>query len=124
VTQRKLAAGLALGGLLGLFAGARAALPPLPRAQSSRREAAADPARGGKLFRQNCAICHFSASTAKKIGPGLKGLAARGHYREGRKVDDASLRRWIEHGGRNMEGFSGRLKPDEVRDLIAYVKTL
>jgi cytochrome c len=126
VRQRtKLAAELALGGMFVALVAARAAFPPFPRPQSSRSEAAeTHAARGKMLFQRNCAICHFSASEAKKIGPGLKGLTARGSYRNGRKVDDASLRHWIEHGGRNMEGFAGRLKSDEVRDLIAYVKTL
>jgi cytochrome c len=122
---KKLGAFLALGGLAAALLVARAFARSPQIAQPSRAEAAApDSARGKQLFQHNCAICHFSTSTAKKIGPGLKGLYTRGHYQNGSKVDDASLRRWIERGDNKMEGFDGRLKPDELRDLIAYLKTL
>jgi cytochrome c2 len=121
-----LAGWLALGGLLAVPLVAHAQAHSPQPAQSLRAKAAApDPARGKQLFQHDCAICHFSASTAGKIGPGLKGLTTRGRYQTGGgKVDDASLRRWIEHGDTKMEGFAGRIKPDDLRDLIAYLKTL
>jgi cytochrome c2 len=80
-------------------------------------------ARGKGLYDARCEICHFSASTAKKIGPGLKGMGTRGKFADGSKVDDDKLRRWIVKGGKNMPGFAD-LNADEVRDLIAYLKTL
>jgi cytochrome c len=80
-------------------------------------------ARGKGLFDARCEICHFSASTAKKIGPGLKGVGTRGKFADGSRVDDDKLRRWIAKGGKNMPGFPD-LNADEVRDLIAYLKTL
>jgi mono/diheme cytochrome c family protein len=58
------------------------------------------------------------------VGPGLKGLMARGKYVNGKKLDDESLRAWIENGGKDMPGFKGALKEDEIRDLVAYLKTL
>ncbi len=123
---RKLAAWLILGGVLAALVAAHAWARSPRHAQASPAAAPApDPARGKQLFQHNCAICHFSASTARKIGPGLKGLSARGRYQiGGGKVDDASLTRWIERGDTKMEGFDGRLKPNELRDLIAYLKTL
>lgn len=80
-------------------------------------------ARGKGLYDAHCEICHFSASTAKKIGPGLKDVWTRGKFADGSKVDDDKLRRWIVKGGKNMPGFAD-LSADEVRDLIAYLKTL
>jgi len=80
-------------------------------------------AHGKGLYDGRCEICHFSTSTAKKIGPGLKGVGTRGKFADGSKVDDDKLRRWIVKGGKNMPGFAD-LNADEVRDLIAYLKTL
>lgn len=81
-------------------------------------------ARGEKVYDAQCEICHFDHSTKKKIGPGLKGLMARGKFSDGKKVDDESLRIWIEKGGKDMPGFNDSLNDTEIRDLIAYLKTL
>jgi mono/diheme cytochrome c family protein len=88
------------------------------------RRLSADATAGKATFEQRCAICHYSDSTAKKIGVGLKGLFARGKFANGAKVDDAAVSTWIEKGGKDMPGFRGALKPDQIRDLIAYLKTL
>jgi len=80
--------------------------------------------QGKKLFNTRCAICHYSASSAKKIGPGLRGLAKRGTYADGKPVDDASLRGWIENGGKSMPGFKGALNAEQIRVLVAYMKIL
>jgi len=86
--------------------------------------AAADVARGKKVFAARCAVCHYADSRAKKIGPGLKDLSRGGRYADGKPVDDASLRQWIEKGGKDMPGFKSSLNADQVRDLVAYLKTL
>lgn len=81
-------------------------------------------ARGEEIYDAECAICHYSRSTLKKIGPGLKGLTTRGKFADGRKVDDEGLRRWIENGGKDMPGFRQTLSAEKIRELIAYLKTL
>jgi len=86
--------------------------------------AAADQTAFGKdLFRQHCASCHFAETSAPKIGPGLKGMYDR-PFSDGKKVTDAGLMRWIEVGGKNMPGFKETMKPEQVRALISYIKTL
>ncbi len=84
----------------------------------------AEIAQGKQLFQAKCAICHYSESAAKKIGPGLKGLSKLGKDSDGKPVDDASLRAWIEKGGKNMPGYKDALNPAKVRALVAYLKTL
>jgi cytochrome c len=79
---------------------------------------------GKELFHQHCASCHFTETTAQKIGPGLKSLYARLKFSNGNKVTDASLARWIETGGKNMPGFKDAIKPGQIRELISYIKTL
>ena len=80
--------------------------------------------RGRASYKRFCAICHFETSTAKKIGPGMRGIYKRGTYADGKTVDDASMRAWIERGGKNMPGFKDSLKAEQVSELIAYLKTL
>jgi len=85
---------------------------------------AADQTAFGKdLFRQHCASCHFSETTAQKIGPGLKGMYAR-PFSDGKKVTDAALTKWIEEGGKNMPGLKETITPEQVRALISYLRTL
>jgi cytochrome c len=81
-------------------------------------------AKGKELFGTWCEICHFDKSSEKKVGPGLKGLFKRAKFADGRKVDEASLRAWIEKGGKDMPGFGDSLKAEEIQNLIAYIKTL
>jgi mono/diheme cytochrome c family protein len=81
-------------------------------------------ASGKDLFSQHCASCHFTETTAQKIGPGLKGLYKRQTFADGKKITDASVTRWIEAGGKDMPGFKETLKPEQIRALISYLKTL
>lgn len=85
---------------------------------------AVDAVKGKQVYEQKCEICHYSASTEKKIGPGLAGLLRRERFRNGMKADDENLRRVIERGGKDMPGYRNSLKPAEIKNLIAYVKTL
>ncbi len=91
---------------------------------STKPPAGSEVALGTKLFEERCAICHFNKSQVKKIGPGMKGLYQRGQFADGKAVNDASLRAWIEKGGKNMPGLKDSLNEEEIRALIAYLKTL
>jgi mono/diheme cytochrome c family protein len=95
-----------------------------PKSQPASTNPPAVLAAGKAVYEKRCAICHFSQSDAKKIGPGLKGLYANGKFSDGAKVTDAAVTAWIENGGTNMPGYRDALKIDELRALIAYVKTL
>jgi cytochrome c2 len=119
-----------------LVTGLCLATAALPLAQAPAKNASAQKSGGGspaspaeieqgkKHFNTRCAICHYSASPAKKIGPGLRGLAKRGTYADGKPVDDASLREWIEKGSKNMPGFKAALNAEQIRELVVYLKTL
>lgn len=86
--------------------------------------AAGDEVRGKAVYQRNCAICHHAASTAKKIGPGLKDVYERKTFGDGRTVSDDNMRAWIEDGGKDMPQFKNTLKASQIRDLIAYLRTL
>jgi len=99
-------------------------------AQSSAKKAApaanAEAVKRGKaLFQEKCALCHYDTSDQKKIGPGLKGLSKRGTFSiNGNKITDDSLKAWIENGDQLMPPFKDVLEPDQIKDVIVYVKTL
>jgi cytochrome c len=86
---------------------------------------AAPVARGKEVFEKKCAMCHFADSDAKKIGPGLKGLSKRGTFTvNGNKVTTEALTTWIENGDALMPGMKESLEPAQIKDVVAYVKTL
>jgi mono/diheme cytochrome c family protein len=81
--------------------------------------------RGKSLFQQKCSICHYDTSDQKKIGPGLKGISKRGTFSvNGNKISDESLKTWIENGDQLMPPFKDVLEPGQIKDVVAYVKTL
>jgi mono/diheme cytochrome c family protein len=86
---------------------------------------AAAVARGKGIFDKSCAVCHYADSDAKKIGPGLKGLSKRGTFSvNSNKVTDENLKAWIENGDQLMPPFKDSMEAAQIKDLIAYVKTL
>jgi cytochrome c len=101
--------------------------PPAP-ASSKKAEghaAAGSATRGKQVFEQKCAICHFADKEEKKIGPGLKGISKRGTFTvNGNKVTTEALKTWIENGDSQMPGMKDTLDAAQIRDVVAYVKTL
>jgi cytochrome c2 len=95
---------------------------PQKRVREKRR---ATLPRGKEVFEKKCAMCHFADSDAKKIGPGLKGISKRGTFTiNGSKVTTESMTKWIEDGDALMPGMKDSLEPAQIKDVVAYVKTL
>ena len=88
--------------------------------------ALSESAKSGKaVFQEKCALCHNAESTEKKIGPGLKGLYARGTFTgDGSKVTDESVKQFIQAGKGMMPPFKDTLEPAKQDDVVAYLKTL
>ena len=120
--------GLILG--IAIFAVAGALLAQDPPAKTSSKKAGSHAAggsatRGKEVFEKKCAVCHFADSDAKKIGPGLKGISKRGTFTvNGNKVTTEALTTWIENGDSMMPGMKESLEPGQIKDVVAYVKTL
>ena len=82
-------------------------------------------ARGKEVFQSKCATCHNDTSDAKKIGPGLKGIGKRGTFTvNNNKVTDETLKIWIENGDSLMPPFKDVIEDNQIKDVIAYVKSL
>jgi len=96
-----------------------------PAPKKSANASAGSATRGKEVFDKKCAMCHFADSDAKKIGPGLKGLSKRGTFTvNGNKVTTEALTTWIENGDSMMPGMKEALEPGQIKDVVAYVKTL
>jgi cytochrome c len=114
-------AALAIAG--AVFAQDPSAKKPAPAAGG--KASAASAARGKEIFDSKCAICHYADSDAKKIGPGLKGIGKRGTFTvNNNKVTDESLKTWIENGDSLMPPFKEVLEAPQIKDVVAYVRTL
>jgi mono/diheme cytochrome c family protein len=91
----------------------------------STKGSSAAATRGKPVFDKSCGVCHYADSDAKKIGPGLKGLSKRGTFSvNNNKVTDDNLKNWIENGDALMPPFKDNLDDAQIKDVIAYVKTL
>jgi mono/diheme cytochrome c family protein len=91
----------------------------------STKGSSAAVARGKAVFDKSCGVCHYADSDAKKIGPGLKDLSKRGTFSvNSNKVTDENLKNWIENGDALMPPFKDNLDDAQIKDVIAYVKTL
>ncbi|MCL6481714.1 MAG: cytochrome c [Firmicutes bacterium] len=117
-----IAVATALAAILALAAATTAPAPSSVQAASEQSTPSVE--NGKQLYDRYCAACHYPATTAKKIGPGLKAIYSRGKFEDGTPVNDPTLRRWIEKGGKNMPGFEKSLTPQQIADVIAYLKTL
>src|SRR5439155_16154836 len=76
----------------------------------------ANPDRGKTVFQQaGCGNCHAlgDANASGQIGPNL----------DQARPDYETVRAKVESGGGGMPSFSGRLTPQQIRDVAAYVAT-
>jgi len=111
--------------LLGMAVAVFAQDPPAKAPAKKTAASKGSPTKGKEVFDQKCGLCHFADSDAKKIGPGLKGISKRGTFTvNNNKFTDESLKTWIENGDQLMPPFKDVLDEGQIKDVIAYVKTL
>jgi cytochrome c len=122
VKRNYLVLGIALLAMAVAVAAQDPAAKPAPKKAAAAKGSAT---KGKEVFDQKCGLCHFADSDAKKIGPGLKGISKRGTFTvNNNKVTDDNLKTWIENGDSLMPPFKDVLEEQQIRDIIAYVKTL
>jgi len=97
---------------------------PAKKAAPARVASAGDIKKGKQVYEDYCSVCHFSTNREKKVGPGLRGIYKRGKFADGKKVDDATMRVWIEKGGKDMPAFEESITKEQIEGLIAYLKTI
>lgn len=111
-------------GTAGLLVASVAARGQSSDAEKKSSKVAEGVARGKTQFKGNCVICHFETSDKKKVGPGLKGFGTRTTFADGTKITDARIHDLIANGGKDMPPFLETVSDAQIRDLIAYLKTL
>jgi cytochrome c6 len=75
-----------------------------------------------KTFKAKCVACHGAdgsgTDTGKKLG------AHDFHSADAQKISDADLVNEISRGKNKMPAYGKTLKPDEIKDLAAYIRDL
>lgn len=76
-----------------------------------------------KVYKTNCVLCHAadgSGSSPSGKALGAKDLASS----EVQKKTDAELTEVIAKGRGKMPAFGAKLKPDDIKQLIAYIRAM
>ena len=82
-------------------------------------------AAGRKSYDAECDRCHEPYSTKGKKGPGLKGVFQHQYLEHsGLPANDERVSDIIRLGRNEMPGYSQKLSPQELQDLLAYLHTL
>jgi ubiquinol-cytochrome c reductase cytochrome c subunit len=102
---------------LGAFIQANGGGPQRP-AEEGEALRGGDPARGGELFRLNCASCHNFVGTGIALSSGKYAPSLD-------QSTELDIYTAMQTGPQSMPKFSDRqLTPEEKRDIIAYVKSV
>jgi cytochrome c6 len=83
----------------------------------------ADDATGAVLYKTKCAACHGAdgkGETTMGKANKLKDLGSE----DVQKESDADLAAIIGNGKSKMPAYGKSLKPDQIKDLVAYIRTL
>ena len=77
---------------------------------------------GADTFKSKCAACHGADGTGSAVG---KKMGAHDFTSaEVQKMSDAELTEVITNGKNKMPKYADKLKPEEVKGLVAYIRTL
>jgi mono/diheme cytochrome c family protein len=88
----------------------------LPTATQGQSDAA-------KLYKTNCALCHSADGSGDS--PSGKALHAKDlRSQEVQKQSDEALSEVITKGKGKMPAFGAKIKPDDVKKLVAYLREL
>ena len=80
---------------------------------------------GRKIYDAECDRCHEPYSTRGKKGPGLKGVFQHKYLSlSGLPANDERVTDIIRLGRNEMPGYSQKLSPQDIQDLLAYLHTL
>ncbi len=79
-------------------------------------------AQSADLFKSKCVMCHGADGTGSAVG---KKMGAHDFTTaEVQKMSDADLTGIITNGKNKMPKYADKLKPEEIKGLVAYIRTL
>ena len=80
---------------------------------------------GRRIYDAECDRCHQPYSTRGRKGPGLKGIFQHKYLSlSGLPANDDRVADIIRLGRNEMPGFSQKLSPQDMQDLLTYLHTL
>ena len=85
--------------------------------------AAAPQGDGAAIFKSRCAMCH-GADGAGKTPMGEKQGAKDLKSDVVQKQTDAQITESIDKGKGKMPGYAEKLKPEEIKQLVAHIRSL
>jgi len=94
----------------------------------SQSWAAGDAAKGEKVFKANCIVCHGDKGDGKGAAAAALTPKPRNFTdaNEMKGIDDARIHKSVMEGrpGTAMVSFAKTLSAGDIEDVIAYIKTL
>ena len=75
---------------------------------------------GADVYKTKCAMCHGPDGKKENPGMGVKPLTSP----EIQKMSDADLVAAVSKGKGKMPGYAGKLTDDQIKQVVAFVKTL
>ena len=85
----------------------------------------AQQAAGRKIYDAECDRCHEPYSSRGKKGPSLQGVFQHKYLSlSGLPANDDRVTDIIRMGRTEMPGYSQKLSPQDIQDLLAYLHTL
>jgi cytochrome c6 len=79
-------------------------------------------AQGADLYKAKCAMCHGPDGTGSAMG---KKMGAHDFTSaDVQKMSDGDLTDTISKGKNKMPAYADKLKPEEIKGLVAYIRTL
>jgi len=110
---------LAMSGVaLLLCGGCRRLAPPTPLDQLNAQQL-----RGHVVYQAHCGQCHYDREDGPLHGPSLRGMYQKQYLPSGAPANDERVTATILHGHALMPG-QPRMDPQDLDDLLAYLKTL
>jgi mono/diheme cytochrome c family protein len=90
--------------------------------EASGQEHAAAESASKTIFTSKCAMCHGADGHGSEMGKSLnvKDLTSK----EVQSASDDELARVISGGKNNMPPFKDALKPEEIKGMVQYLRTL
>lgn len=104
--------------VVGLTSGCHQLPPPTPLDQLNMQQL-----RGHAVFQAHCGQCHYDRQEGPLHGPSLRGMYKKPYLPSGAPANDERVTSTILHGHGLMPG-QPNLDPQDVNDLLAYLRTL
>ena len=79
---------------------------------------------GRQIYNVECASCHTAYSSRGIKGPGLVGLYKKKYLPSGLPANDRFVTQAIVQGRGMMPAMGDALTPQQLADLLAYLRTL